>query len=63
VDAAPAAAFVPASSAAADKIARRLERLGVQYDRRDDLLKPVLAPRGRKVGPEDLFPDREFPLR
>jgi hypothetical protein len=63
VDAAPAAAFVPASAAAADKIARRLERLGVEYDRRDDLLKPVLAPRGRKVGPEDLFPDREFPLR
>jgi hypothetical protein len=63
VDAAPAAAFVPATSAAADKIARRLERMGVGYDRRDDLLKPVLAPRGRKVGPEDLFPDREFPLR
>jgi hypothetical protein len=62
VDAAPAAAFVPGTAAAADKIARRLERLGVGYDRRD-LLKPVLVPRGRKVGPEDVFPDREFPLR
>jgi hypothetical protein len=62
VDAAPAAALVPANAAAADKIARRLERLGVDYERRD-LLRPVLVPRGRKVGPEDLFPDREFPLR
>lgn len=62
VDAAPAAALVPANSAAADKIARRLERLGAPYERRE-LLKPVLLPRGRKVAPEELFPDRSFPMR
>ena len=62
VDAAPEAAFVAVNQAAAEKLERRLERLGVLYERRD-LMKPVLLRLSRKVGPEELFPDRTFPLR
>jgi hypothetical protein len=62
VDAAPEAALVAVNQAAADKLERRLERLGVTYERRD-LMKPVLLRLSRKVGPEELFPDRAFPLR
>jgi len=62
VDAAPEAAFVAVNQAAAEKLERRLERLGVRYERRD-LMKPVLLRLSRKVGPEELFPDRTFPLR
>jgi hypothetical protein len=62
VDAAPDAALVAVNQAAADKLERRLERLGVTYERRD-LMKPVLLRLSRKVGPEELFPDRAFPLR
>jgi hypothetical protein len=62
VDAAPEAAFVAVNQSAAEKLERRLERLGVSYERRD-LMKPVLLRLSRKVGPEDLFPDRTFPLR
>jgi hypothetical protein len=62
VDAAPEAALVAVNQAAADKLERRLERLGVTYERRD-LMKPVLFRLSRKVGPEELFPDRAFPLR
>ena len=62
VDAAPDAALVAVNQAAADKLERRLERLGVAYERRD-LMKPVLLRLSRKVGPEELFPDRAFPLR
>jgi hypothetical protein len=62
VDAAPAAALVAVNQAAAEKLERRLERLGVSYERRD-LMKPVLLRLSRKVGPEELFPDRAFPLR
>ena len=62
VDAAPDAALVAVNQAAADKLERRLERLGVRYERRD-LMKPVLLRLSRKVGPEELFPDRAFPLR
>lgn len=61
VDAAPSAALVAVNGAAADKLARRLERLGVAYERRE-LMKPVLLP-SRKVDPQELFPDRVFPLR
>ena len=46
--------------AAADKLERRLERLGVTYERRD-LMKPVLLRLSRKVEPEELFPDRSLP--
>jgi hypothetical protein len=62
VDAAPEAALVAVNQAAAEKLERRLERLGVTYERRD-LMKPVLFRLSRKVGPEELFPDRAFPLR
>lgn len=62
VDAAPAAALVAVNGAAAEKLERRLERLGVTYERRD-LMKPVLLRLSRKVDPQELFPDREFPLR
>jgi hypothetical protein len=62
VDAAPEAALIAVNQAAADKLERRLERLGVTYERRD-LMKPVLFRLSRKVGPEELFPDRAFPLR
>ena len=62
VDAAPEAALVAVNQAAADKLERRLERLGVAYERRD-LMKPVLLRLSRKVGPEELFPGRAFPLR
>jgi len=62
VDAAPAAAFVAVNPTAAEKLERRLDRLGVTYERRD-LMKPVLLRLSRKVDPAEVFPDREFPLR
>jgi len=62
VDAAPVAALVAVNATAADKLERRLDRLGVSYERRD-LMKPVLLRLSRKAGPEELFPDRAFPLR
>jgi hypothetical protein len=62
VDAAPEAAFVAVNQAAAEKLERRLELLDVRYERRD-LMKPVLLRLSRKVGPEELFPNRTFPLR
>ena len=62
VDAAPAAAFVAVNPTAAEKLERRLDRLGVKYERRD-LMKPVLLRLSRKVDPAEIFPDREFPLR
>jgi hypothetical protein len=34
----------------------------VTYERRD-LMKPVLFRLSRKVDPEELFPDRSFPVR
>ena len=61
VEAAPEAALVAANHAYADKVERRLERLGVGYERLD-LLRPVLRP-SRKVDPEELFPGRAFPYR
>jgi len=62
VDAAPAAALVAVNTTAAEKLERRLERLGVSYERRD-FMKPVLLRLSRKVDAEELFPGREFPLR
>jgi hypothetical protein len=61
VEAAPEAALVAANHAYADKLERRLARLGVGYARQE-LLKPVLLP-SRKVDPEELFPGRAFPYR
>lgn len=62
VESAPQAALVAVNGAAADKLERRLERLGVAYERRE-LMKPVLLRLSRKVDPQELFPDRDFPLR
>jgi hypothetical protein len=61
VDAAPAAALVAVNGTAAEKLERRLDRLGVSYHRLD-LMKPVLVP-SRKVDVAEIFPDRDFPLR
>jgi hypothetical protein len=63
VDAAPDVAYVAVNPTAADKLARRLDRLGVSYRRRDDLMKPVLFGLSRRVDAAELFPDRDFPLR
>lgn len=62
VERAPTAAFVTVNRTAAEKLQRRLDRLGVAHERRD-LMKPVLLGLQRKVDPGELFPDREFPLR
>jgi hypothetical protein len=62
VDAAPAAALVAVNGTAAEKFERRLERLGVAYERRD-LMKPVLLRLSRKVDVAEIFPGRDFPLR
>jgi hypothetical protein len=60
VEAASEAALIAVNPTAAGKLERRLERLGVTWERRD-LLKPVLLHLSRKVDPEELFADREFP--
>lgn len=60
VEAAGEAALIAVNPTAASKLERRLERLGVTWERRD-LLKPVLLRLSRKVEPEELFADREFP--
>jgi hypothetical protein len=62
VDAAPEAALVAVNATAAEKLERRLERLGVTFERRD-LMKPVLLRLSRKVDPAEIFPGRDFPLR
>ena len=62
VDAAPAAALIAVNTTAVTKLERRLDRLGVTYERRD-LMKPVLLGLSRKVDPREIFPGRDFPLR
>jgi hypothetical protein len=62
VEAAPEVALIAVNATAAEKLERRLERLGVTYERRDRM-KPVLLRLSRKVDPSELFPDREFPWR
>jgi len=61
VDGAPAAALVAVNPTAAEKLERRLDRLGVTFERRE-LMKPVVLP-SRKVDPGEIFPGRDFPLR
>jgi hypothetical protein len=63
VEQAPRAAYVATTGANGDKLARRLERLGVTFRRRDDLMKPLLFELSRKVDPQELFPERSFPMR
>jgi hypothetical protein len=60
VEAAGEAALIAVNPTAASKLERRLARLGVTWERRD-LLKPVLLRLSRKVDPEEMFADREFP--
>jgi hypothetical protein len=62
VEEAPAAAFVAVNRTSAGRLERRLQGLGVAYERKD-LMKPVLLRLSRKVDPEELFPGREFPMR
>ena len=62
VEQAPAAAFIAVNEDNADKLERRLARLGVTFERRE-FMKPVLLRLSRKVDPAELFPDRDFPLR
>jgi hypothetical protein len=62
VEAAPDAALIAVNGTAAEKLERRLERLGVTYERKD-LMKPVLLRLSRKVDPEELFPGRSFAPR
>ena len=62
VDRAPEAAIVAVNRTSADRMERRLEKLGVTFERRD-LMKPVLLRLSRKVDPKELFPGREFALR
>ena len=62
VEQAPEAAFIAVNRTSAGRLERRLQDLGVSYERKD-LLKPVLLNLSRKVDPEELFPGREFPIR
>jgi hypothetical protein len=62
VEAAPEAAFVAVNRTSASRLERRLQEIGVTYER-EELLKPVLLRLSRKVDPEELFPGREFPIR
>jgi hypothetical protein len=62
VEGAPRAAFVAVNRTSAGKLGRRLDGLGVGYERLD-LMKPVLLRLSRKVDPEELFPGHEFPWR
>jgi hypothetical protein len=62
VEKAPAAAFIAVNRTSAGRLERRLQELGVSYERKE-LMKPVLLRLSRKVDPEELFPGREFPLR
>lgn len=61
-DAAPDAALIAVNATHADKLERRLQRLGVGY-RRLDSMKPVLFAFSRPVDPAELFPGTAFPLR
>jgi hypothetical protein len=62
VERAPEAALVAVNQTAARRLERRLQELGVAYERRD-FMKPTLLRLSRKVDPEELFPGREFPWR
>jgi hypothetical protein len=62
VERAPEAAFIAVNRTSAGRLERKLEGLGVGYERLD-LMKPVLAHLSRKVDPEELYPGRTFPMR
>jgi hypothetical protein len=62
VEAAPEAAFITVNRTAADRLGRRLDDMGVGYER-IDMMKPVILRLDRKLDPEDVFPWRTFPWR
>jgi len=62
VEQAPEAAFIAVNRTSAGRLERRLQDLGVTYER-EELMKPVLLRLSRKVDPEELFPGWEFPVR
>ncbi len=62
VERAPEAALIPVNTYAAQRLGQRLTDLGVTYERRD-FLKPVFLRLSRKVDPQELFPNRAFPMR
>jgi hypothetical protein len=62
VDRAPEAAIVAVNRTSADRIARRLQGMGVTFERLD-LVKPVLFHLSRKVDPKEIFPGRDFTMR
>jgi hypothetical protein len=62
VENAPEAAFIAVNRTSAGRLEKRLQGLGVGYERLD-LVKPVLTRLSRKVDPAELFPGREFPVR
>jgi hypothetical protein len=62
VERAKEAALIAVNRTAARRLERRLNDLGVAYERRD-FMKPTLLGLARKVDPEELFPGREFPWR
>ena len=62
VENAPEAAFIAVNRTSAGRLERKLQGLGVGYERLD-LMKPVLTRLSRKVDPGELFPGRELPMR
>jgi hypothetical protein len=62
VEKAPEAAFIAVNRTSAGRLEKRLQELGVAYERKE-LLKPVLLRLSRKVDPEELYPGRTFPMR
>jgi 4-amino-4-deoxy-L-arabinose transferase-like glycosyltransferase len=62
VDRAKEVAIVAVNRTSVTRMERRLEKLGVSYERRD-LMKPVLLHLSRKVDPSELFPGRDFSMR
>jgi hypothetical protein len=62
VEGAAEAALIPVNETAAEKVEKRLSRLGVSWTRRD-FMKPTFYPLSRKVDPQELFPEKAFPER
>ena len=60
VDRAAGVDLIPINRTRADKIEKRLQALGVSYERRD-LMKPVLLRLSRKVDPDELRGDPQPP--
>jgi hypothetical protein len=62
VEKATEAAFIAVNRTSVGRLEKRLDELGVAYERQE-LLKPVLLRLSRKVDPEELYPGRAFPMR